>query len=224
MVNVGTNEQRHGNRHRAPLHDGYYSADRSRRRAETFFESAWACAAYRGSSVGGFIAALRACSIAGLDSSAASRRLASGIGRDAPISIPLSTNLSNPGILLRTDGLVSLIDDDESVRESLTNLLRAFGFNVRAFDSAEAFLEADVVEETCCVILDVAMPGMSGPELFDHLKQRPRILPVIFITAQNSNLGERLVELGAVACLQKPFDPMALVGALQHTLGSRRGL
>ena len=224
MLNVGTSKQRHGDRHHAPPNDAYHSADRSLRRAETFFGSAWACAAYRDSSVGRFAAALRASSIADLDSFAASRGLTSVIGRDAPISVPLGINLSNPGILVRSDGLVSLIDDDESVRESLTNLLRAFGFNVRAFNSAEAFLEADVVEETRCIILDVAMPGMSGLELFDHLKQRPRLLPVIFITAQNSGLGERLVALGAVACLHKPFDPMALIGALQQTLDSRRGL
>jgi FixJ family two-component response regulator len=132
--------------------------------------------------------------------------------------------VSNPGIVAMGAGLVSLIDDDDSVRESLTNLLRAFGFNVRAFDSAEAFLEADIVEETRCLILDVAMPGMSGPELFEHLKQHSPFLPVIFITAQNRGLGERLIALGAVACLHKPFDPMALIGALQHTLDSRRGL
>lgn len=117
------------------------------------------------------------------------------------------------------DVLVSVVDDDESVRESLPGLLRAFGFDARAFDSAEAFLASDAIDATRCVILDVAMPGMSGPELFEQLKQRPQNVPVIFITAQgNGGLCQRLVALGAVACLYKPFDPMALIDALKHAL------
>jgi FixJ family two-component response regulator len=115
--------------------------------------------------------------------------------------------------------LVSVIDDDESVRESIPGLLRAFGFGARAFDSAEAFLESDVIDTTRCVVLDVAMPGMSGPELFERLKQRPETVPVIFITAQgDGDLCQRLVALGAVACLYKPFDPNALVEALKRAL------
>jgi FixJ family two-component response regulator len=117
------------------------------------------------------------------------------------------------------DVLVSVIDDDESVRESIPDLLRTFGFKVRAFDSAEAFLASDVIEVTRCLVLDVAMPGMSGPELFEQLKQRPKALPVIFITAQrNGDLCQRLVARGAAACLYKPFDPMALVGAVKHVV------
>jgi FixJ family two-component response regulator len=117
------------------------------------------------------------------------------------------------------DVLVSVIDDDESVRESIPDLLRTFGFHVRAFDSAEAFLASDVIEVTRCLVLDVAMPGMSGPELFEQLKQRPKALPVIFITAQrNGDLCQRLVARGAAACLYKPFDPMALVGAVKHVV------
>jgi FixJ family two-component response regulator len=119
-----------------------------------------------------------------------------------------------------TEGvLVSVIDDDESVRESIPDLLRTFGFDARAFDSAEAFLASDVIDATRCVVLDVAMPGMSGPELFEQLKQRPQSIPVIFITAQgNGDLCQRLVALGAVACLYKPFDPITLVEALKHAL------
>jgi FixJ family two-component response regulator len=120
---------------------------------------------------------------------------------------------------VRDDVLVSVIDDDESVRESLPDLLRAFGFHSRAFDSAEAFLASDAIDATRCVVLDVAMPGMSGPELFDELKQRPRTMPVIFITAQdNGELCRRLLALGAVACLHKPFDPMSLIEALKQAL------
>jgi FixJ family two-component response regulator len=117
------------------------------------------------------------------------------------------------------DVLVSVIDDDESVRESVPALLRAFGFDARAFDSAESFLASDVIDGTQCVVLDVAMPGMSGPELFEQLKQRPQRLPVIFITAQgNGDLCQRLIALGAAACLYKPFDPMVLVEALKRAL------
>ncbi len=117
------------------------------------------------------------------------------------------------------DVLVSVIDDDESVRESIPALLLTFGFTARAFDSAEAFLASDVVDATRCVVLDVAMPGMSGPELFEQLKQRQKSIPVVFITAQgNGDLCQHLVALGAVACLGKPFEPMALVAALKHAL------
>jgi FixJ family two-component response regulator len=117
------------------------------------------------------------------------------------------------------DVLVSVVDDDESVRESIPALLRAFGFDARAFDSAEAFLASEVANETQCVVLDVAMPGMSGPELFDELRRRPQTVPVIFITAQdNGDLCRRLIALGAAACLYKPFDPMALIEALKHAL------
>lgn len=121
--------------------------------------------------------------------------------------------------LVSTDILVSVIDDDESVRESIPSLLGAFGFDARAFDSAEAFLASDVVEATKCLVLDVAMPGMSGPELFEQLRQGATCIPVIFITAHgNAVLCERLIAMGAAACLQKPFDPTALIEALQRAL------
>ena len=80
--------------------------------------------------------------------------------------------------------LVSVVDDDESVRESLPDLLRQFGFAARAFSSAEAFLASEVVSETSCLILDVAMPGMSGPDLQLELIRRRQEIPIVFITAQ----------------------------------------
>src|SRR5436309_16123920 len=83
-----------------------------------------------------------------------------------------------------TDSLVSVVDDDESVRESLPDLLREFGFAARAFSSAEEFLTSDCVEQTRCLILDIAMPRMSGPELYQELKSRRREIPTIFITGQ----------------------------------------
>jgi FixJ family two-component response regulator len=117
------------------------------------------------------------------------------------------------------DVLISVVDDDESVRESIPDLLRAFGFSVRAFSSAEDFLTSDAIDNTRCAILDVAMPGMSGPELFEELKRRPPSIPVIFVTAHgNTDLCARLIQEGAVACLDKPFDPPALVEALRKAL------
>ena len=79
--------------------------------------------------------------------------------------------------------LVSVVDDDESVRESLPDLLGEFGFAARAFSSAEEFLASDCVDQTRCLILDVAMPGMSGPELQRELKLRRQEIPIVFITA-----------------------------------------
>ena len=115
--------------------------------------------------------------------------------------------------------LLSVVDDDESVRESLPDLLREFGFAARAFSSAEEFLLSDCVEQTRCLILDVAMPGMSGPELQHELKLRRREIPIIFITAQtDESIRPRLLEQGAVGFLLKPFSDTALLGAINAAL------
>jgi FixJ family two-component response regulator len=115
--------------------------------------------------------------------------------------------------------LVSVVDDDESVRESLPDLLREFGFAVEAFSSAEAFLASDHVGETRCLILDIAMPGMSGPELQQQLKLRRQAIPVIFITAHgDGTVRPALLEQGAVECLFKPFSETALLEALDAAL------
>jgi FixJ family two-component response regulator len=111
--------------------------------------------------------------------------------------------------------LVSVVDDDESVRESLPDLLRELGYSVRAFSSAEAFLASECVGETRCLILDIAMPGMTGPDLQQELLVRGQAIPIVYITAQadeivdSSSLGQ-----GAVACLFKPFSDTALFEAL----------
>jgi len=110
--------------------------------------------------------------------------------------------------------LVSIVDDDESVRESLPDLVRQFGFAARAFPSAEAFLASDSVNETRCLILDVAMPGMSGPDLQRELKRRRQTIPIIFITAGDRGVRTRLLECGGVECLFKPFSDTALLDAL----------
>ena len=111
------------------------------------------------------------------------------------------------------------MDDDESVRESLPDLLRSFGYEARAFASAEAFLASGHVGTTTCLVLDIAMPGMSGPELYAEILREHRAVPVVFITGNgNPELCEQLVKQGAVACLSKPFDPHALVKAVQRAL------
>jgi FixJ family two-component response regulator len=115
--------------------------------------------------------------------------------------------------------LVSVVDDDESVRESLPDLLRELGFAVQAFSSAEEFLASNYVDETRCLILDIAMPGMSGPDLHRELLERGRAIPVIFITAQSDPaLKPRMISLGAVDCLTKPFGEAVLMEALNAAL------
>jgi FixJ family two-component response regulator len=117
--------------------------------------------------------------------------------------------------------LVSVVDDDESVRESLPDLLRELGFRVRAFESAEAFLASDWVDTTQCLILDVALSGMSGPDLFRKLADSGRRIRIVFITAHgNETLRERLLAQGAVACLFKPFSEAALREALDAALSN----
>ena len=115
--------------------------------------------------------------------------------------------------------LVSVVDDDESVRESLPDLLREFGFAVQAFSSAEEFLASNFVCETKCLILDVAMPGMSGPDLQRELMLRRKEIPIIFITAHGGEtVRPQLLEQGAVECLFKPFSDTALREALNTAL------
>ena len=111
--------------------------------------------------------------------------------------------------------LIAVVDDDESVRESLPDLLKEFGYAVRAFSSGEEFLESGCVDRTDCLILDVAMPGITGPELQTELKNRKEDIPIIFITAHGDETTRpRLLESGAVECLSKPFSEKALLNAL----------
>jgi FixJ family two-component response regulator len=115
--------------------------------------------------------------------------------------------------------LVSIIDDDESVRESLPDLLREFGFTARVFSSAKEFLSSDCMDQTRCLILDIAMPGMSGPELQQELELRRREIPIVFITAQkDATIRSKLLEQGAVECLFKPFSDTALFEAVNTAL------
>jgi FixJ family two-component response regulator len=115
--------------------------------------------------------------------------------------------------------LVSIVDDDESVRESLPELLRALGLPAKAFDSAEAFLNFEDGSRTRCLLLDVCMPGMSGPELQQELESRGIRVPIIFITARtDESVRERLMQTGAAACLFKPFSELQLRTSLDVAL------
>jgi FixJ family two-component response regulator len=114
-----------------------------------------------------------------------------------------------------TRSLVSVVDDDESVRESLPDLLREFGFAAQAFWSAEEFLASRYIGQTKCLILDIHMPRMSGPDLQRELMLRGQEIPIVFITAlTDETVRPRVVELGAVECLFKPFSDTALREAL----------
>ena len=120
--------------------------------------------------------------------------------------------------------LVSVVDDDISVRESLPPLLRHVGYAAEAFSSAEAFLASDRVAETRCLVLDVAMPGMSGPDLQQELAHRSPAIPIVYITGQgDQTLRSRLLALGAVDCLFKPFSEDALLAALDAALRTSSG-
>jgi FixJ family two-component response regulator len=115
---------------------------------------------------------------------------------------------------------VAIVDDSESVREALPDLLEKCGFSARAFPSAEAFLESNSQWSTDCLILDVGLPGMSGPDLQQELIRRGDAIPIVFITAQgDASLRPRLVGRGAVACLFKPFSDRELINSMKAALG-----
>jgi len=118
--------------------------------------------------------------------------------------------------------LVSVVDDDESVRESLPDLLWELGFAAQAFASAEEFLGSDRLSQTSCLVLDIRMPGMSGPELQQELKRRRENIPIVFMTAHGGEaMRPRLLEQGAVECLSKPFSDTALRAALDAAMRTR---
>lgn len=112
--------------------------------------------------------------------------------------------------------LISLVDDDESVRDSLPYLLNEFGLSVNVFSSAEEFLASDAIDSTRCMILDIAMPKVTGPDLWRELMRRGQKIPTIFITAQlDENVRACLLREGAVDCLFKPFSDRLLRTALE---------
>jgi FixJ family two-component response regulator len=119
--------------------------------------------------------------------------------------------------------LISVVDDDESFRESILGYIRSAGFAVQGFESAEAFLASGAVATTDCLTLDVRMHGMSGPALQTELRALRPQLPIIFITAHgDERTRARVLREGARACLPKPFDGEELLGLIQTALGEPR--
>lgn len=117
--------------------------------------------------------------------------------------------------------LVSVVDDDESVRESLPDLIREFGYGAQAFPSAEEFLASAALGQTKCLVLDIGMPGMSGIDLQRELALRGREIPIVFITALGDEaIRPRVLQQGAVECLTKPFSDAALLRALNAALSA----
>jgi FixJ family two-component response regulator len=117
--------------------------------------------------------------------------------------------------------LISVVDDDESLRESLEGLLKALGYGVKVFSSAESFLGSKILAQTRCLILDVRMPGMSGPELQRELAGQRIQIPTIFITAHaDEDVVSRVMADGAVECLLKPFSEESLLNAITLALSS----
>lgn len=115
--------------------------------------------------------------------------------------------------------LISVVDDDALVREALPDLLMALGFTVETFASATAFLASGKVAESACLLVDVTMPGMTGPQLQQELKRRRLRSPIIFISAHaDEELRRELLAQGAVAFLPKPFSEAALIDALKAAL------
>jgi FixJ family two-component response regulator len=121
--------------------------------------------------------------------------------------------------------LVSVVDDDEFVREALPDLLRSFGLEAKPFSSATEFLASDSLDLTGCLVLDVAMPGMTGPELQLELARRSYDIPIVFVSANSDEaLGPRVLGRGAVAFLKKPFSETAMIEAVNDALDSNEDL
>ena len=118
--------------------------------------------------------------------------------------------------------LLSVVDDDEMLRESLPELLREFGFAARAFPSGQEFLSSNYVDETRCLILDVAMPEMSGLDLQQELKRRGQAIPIIFISGQkDEDIRKQAFRQGAVKFLYKPFSDSDLLEAVNAALDGK---
>ena len=118
--------------------------------------------------------------------------------------------------------MISIVDDDASVREAMSGLVRSLGFDAATFSSAEDFLQSDQLARTLCLITDVQMPGLSGVELQSHLISRGRAIPIIFITAfPEERIEARVREAGAIGFLSKPFDDETLIECLDRALKGR---
>lgn len=126
------------------------------------------------------------------------------------------------GKIVTVRPLLSVVDDDEMLRESLPDLLKEVGFEARAFSSGQEFLSSEYLNETKCLILDVAMPGMSGLDVQKELKRRGQPIPIIFITGQkNDDIRKQALKQGAVKFLYKPFSDSALLDAVNEALSGQ---
>ena len=118
-----------------------------------------------------------------------------------------------------TENLISVVDDDESVRRTTTLLIESFGFRAAAFESAETFLNSGHLHDTSCLIVDVQMPGMNGLQLQSHLAAAGYGIPIIFITAYESkDSRQRAMQAGAAAFLGKPFSDEQLLQIIRSSL------
>ena len=118
-----------------------------------------------------------------------------------------------------TKNLISVVDDDESVRRTTTLLIESFGFRAAAFESAETFLNSGHLHDTSCLIVDVQMPGMDGLQLQSHLAAAGCGIPIIFITAYESrDSRQRAMQAGAAAFLGKPFSDEQLLQIIRSAL------
>jgi FixJ family two-component response regulator len=118
--------------------------------------------------------------------------------------------------------MISIVDDDASIREAMFGLVRSLGFDAATFSSAEDFLQSEQVEATQCLITDVQMPGLSGVELQNHLISRGSAIPVIFVTAfPEQRIEARVLQAGAIGFLSKPFDDETLIECLNRALKGR---
>jgi FixJ family two-component response regulator len=125
---------------------------------------------------------------------------------------------------LPTFSVISVIDDDPSVRAATNNLLNSHGYVVHTFASAEEFLRSTHRDDTSCVIADVQMPGMSGLDLLTHLRGQGYLAPFIFITAfPEESVRDRALKAGAICFLAKPFAGPILIKCLSTALKGGRG-
>ena len=125
---------------------------------------------------------------------------------------------------MSTPSVISVIDDDASVRAATNNLLRSHGYTVRTFASAEEFLQSAQLNDTSCVIADVQMPVMSGPELMTVIRGQGHLVPFIFITAfPDESVRAQALNAGAICFLAKPFAGPTLINCLATALQGHRG-
>jgi FixJ family two-component response regulator len=120
--------------------------------------------------------------------------------------------------------VISIVDDDESVRTAMRDMVETFGFTVRTFDSADEFLQSGRLQDTACLILDIQMPGMSGLELYNRLTTSGHHIPAMFVTAfHDARIHDRAMQAGAVCCLAKPFDRDELLTCIRSALDDHKG-